>query len=181
MAPIGTPGTEVLCIPNIGPREQRQRFAAGVVQLTAVIAALAALMASGTDHWWRLALMPLFWGAALGFLQLHWRNDATAGLGVGEEDLLRLTEVRGARRFRGTTGMYHFALLLPNRRELARAIARLFELRYPNHPTDHLMTKTTYLDDPEGNNIEIYTDTPEDGTFGFVDGVFVARQANGEI
>ena len=69
-------------------------------------------------------------------LKLHWRDGATAGLGVGNEDLLRLTEVRGARRYRGTTGLYHFAILLPNRRELARAIGRLFTLRYPNYPTE---------------------------------------------
>jgi catechol 2,3-dioxygenase len=112
-------------------------------------------------------------------LQLHWREGATAGLGVGDQDLLRLTEVPGARRVRGTTGLYHFAILLPNRRELARVVARLFSLRYPNYPTDHVMTKTTYLDDPEGNNIELYADTPEDGIFGFANGVLVARHADG--
>jgi catechol 2,3-dioxygenase len=112
-------------------------------------------------------------------LRLHWKEGAEAGLGAGEADLLRLVEVRGARRYRGTTGLYHFAILLPNRRELARAIARLFALRYPNYPTDHIMTKTTYLDDPEGQNIELYTDTPEDGTWGFADGGFVARRADG--
>ena len=112
-------------------------------------------------------------------LQLHSREGSLARLGVGGEDLLRLTEVRSARRARGTTGLYHFAILLPNRRELARAVGRLFSLRYRNYPTDHLMTKTTYLDDPEGNNIELYTDTPEDGTFGFVNGVLVARHTNG--
>jgi catechol 2,3-dioxygenase len=41
------------------------------------------------------------------------------------------------------------------------------------------MTKTTYLDDPEGNNIELYADTPEDGTFSLVNGVLVARHADG--
>jgi catechol 2,3-dioxygenase len=87
--------------------------------------------------------------------------------------------VPGARRIPGTTGLYHFAILLPNRRELARAIARLFSLRYTNYPTDHVMTKTTYLDDPEGQNIELYTDTPEDGIMGFVNGAFVARHADG--
>ena len=54
-------------------------------------------------------------------LKLHWREGAAAGLGVGHEDLLRLTEACGARRYRSTTGLYHFAILLPNRRELARA------------------------------------------------------------
>jgi catechol 2,3-dioxygenase len=112
-------------------------------------------------------------------LQLHRREANTAFLGAGGEDLLRLTELRGARRYPNTTGIYHFAILLPNRRELARAIARLFALRYRNYPTDHVMTKTTYLDDPEGNNIELYTDTPEDGFFGFANGRFVARHADG--
>lgn len=114
-------------------------------------------------------------------LKLHWRKDQSAGLGVGNEDMLRLTEVRGARRFPNTTGMYHFAILLPNRRELARAIARLFALRHPNYPTDHIMTKTTYLDDPEGNNIELYTESPEDGAWTLENGDYVTRRADGTL
>ena len=112
-------------------------------------------------------------------LKLHRRDDNTAAMGAGGEDLLRLTELRNARRIRGTTGLYHFAILFPSRRELARAVARLFALRYPNHPTDHILTKTTYLDDPEGNNIELYADTPEDGTFAIVNETFVARRVDG--
>lgn len=114
-------------------------------------------------------------------LKLHWREGATAGLGVGKEDVLRLTEVRGARRYRNTTGLYHFAILLPDRHELARAIGRLFALHYPNYPTDHIMTKTTYLDDPEGNDIEIYTESPEDGTWTMVNGEYVTRRADGTL
>jgi catechol 2,3-dioxygenase len=112
-------------------------------------------------------------------LQLHWQEGGSAGLGAGREDLLRLTQVPGARRYPGVTGIYHYAVLLPDRRELARAIARLFALRYPNYPTDHVMTKTTYLDDPEANNIELYTDTPEDGIFELANGELVARHADG--
>src|SRR5512139_1336659 len=83
-----------------------------------------------------------FYQAVLG-LRLHWREGAAAGLGVGDGDLLRLTARPTARRVRGTTRLYHFAVLLTNRRELARAIGRLYALRYRNYPTDHLMTKTT--------------------------------------
>jgi catechol 2,3-dioxygenase len=121
-----------------------------------------------------------FYQKAIG-LQVHWREGTRAGLGAGSDDLLRLTEDRDARRYRGTTGLYHFAILLPNRRELARAIARLFALRWPNYPTDHIMTKTTYLDDPEGNNIELYAESPEDGTMGMVNGNFEARRADGTL
>lgn len=114
-------------------------------------------------------------------LQLHGRSGNTASLGVGGPDLLRLTEVPGAGRRRGTTGIYHFAILLPDRRELARAIGRLFALRYRNYPTDHIMTKTTYLDDPEGNNIELYTESPEDGTWSLANGEYVTRRADGSL
>jgi catechol 2,3-dioxygenase len=76
-------------------------------------------------------------------------------------------------------GLYHFALLYPNRRELAVAVARLFALRYPNAPTDHIISKTTYLDDPEGQNIELYVRSLEDGFFGERDGQLVIEHADG--
>ena len=112
-------------------------------------------------------------------LKLLRREGDTADLGAGDQTMLRLTEAPGARRYRGTTGMYHFAILLPNRRELARAVGRLFSLGYPNYPTDHIITKTTYLDDPEGNNIELYTESPEDGTTVYTSGVADIRHADG--
>lgn len=119
-----------------------------------------------------------FYQQVLGF-QLHWRDGKQAGLGAGGADLLRLIEQSGLKRYRRVTGLYHFAVLFPNRRELARALARLFALRYPNAPTDHIMTKTTYLDDPEGNGIELYAESPEDGTFTMEGGKFVTRRADG--
>ena len=114
-------------------------------------------------------------------LQVRDRNDQTASLGAGRQDLLRLTQVPGAGRRRGTTGLYHFAILLPDRRELARVIGRLFALRYRNYPTDHIMTKTTYLDDLEGNGIELYTESPEDGMWSLANGEYVTRRADGSL
>jgi catechol 2,3-dioxygenase len=119
-----------------------------------------------------------FYTSVIG-LQEHWREESSVGMGAGGEDLLRMTAVEGARRHPRTTGIYHFAILLPNRRELARAIGRVMASRWPNAPTDHVITKTTYLDDPEGNNIELYADTPEDGEWGFENGQFLARWADG--
>lgn len=119
-----------------------------------------------------------FYQNLMGF-PLHWRQGPDAGLGAGGEDLLRLNAQPGAPRVRGRTGLYHFAVLLPHRGELARAIARLFSANYPNYPTDHVMTETTYLSDPEGNGIEIYVDTPEDGTWGVADGTFAVWDRNG--
>ena len=121
-----------------------------------------------------------FYRTLLGFL-LHWRKDNRAGLGAGREDLIELVEEPGAERYARTTGLYHFAVLFPDRRELARAIARLFQARYENYPTDHIMTKTTYLSDPEGQEIELYTESPEDGSMGISNGGFFARRADGTL
>ncbi|HVN55187.1 MAG TPA: VOC family protein [Anaerolineaceae bacterium] len=119
-----------------------------------------------------------FYQTVLGF-KLHERTETSARLGAGGADFLRLTLQPGGRRYRGTTGLYHFAVLFPNRRELALAIARLFSIRYPNYPTDHILTKTTYLDDPEGNGIELYAESPEDGTWEFENGEYVTRRSDG--
>src|SRR5512145_3299441 len=121
-----------------------------------------------------------FYQQVLGF-QLHWREENNAGLGAGGADLLHLTEEPNLKKYRGVTGLYHFAVLFPNRRELARAIARLIALKYPNYPTDHIMTKTTYLDDPEGNGIELYTESPEDGTWTMANGQYITRRADGSL
>jgi len=121
----------------------------------------------------------LFYQQVIG-LELNWRHETSAGLGLNGRDLVRLTLLPGGKRYRGVTGIYHFAILFPNRRELARAIGRLFSLKWPNSPTDHVMTKTTYLADPEGNEIELYCESPEDGIFVFDErGDFHAQWADG--
>lgn len=119
-----------------------------------------------------------FYRRLMGF-RLHRRAGDVAYLGAGGPDLLVLHENPQARRYRGTSGLYHFAILVPDRRELARVIARLMRARYPNYPTDHIMTKTTYLDDPDGNGIEVYCESPEDGEFVVTDEIFYARRADG--
>ncbi|MFN8421053.1 MAG: VOC family protein [Anaerolineae bacterium] len=122
----------------------------------------------------------MFYTQVLGF-KLHWREGAEAALGTEAEVLLRLSEIPSARRVQKATGMYHFAILYPSRKELARALARLFALRYPNAPTDHGVSKTTYLDDLEGNNIELYVRSLEDGQFEIVNGDMIVRYADGRI
>jgi catechol 2,3-dioxygenase len=114
-------------------------------------------------------------------LKLHWREEGRAGLGVGGDDLVRLVETPGFKRYRGTTGLYHVAVLVPDRHALAVVVARLFQLRYRNYPTDHIMTKTTYLDDPEGNGIELYAESPEDGSWSMTNGQYVTRRTDGSL
>jgi catechol 2,3-dioxygenase len=81
--------------------------------------------------------------------------------GGGARDLLVLTEVRGARRVPRATGLYHFAILVPSRRDLALALRHLAkaEQRFAGF-SDHLVSESLYLADPDGNGIEIYRDRP---------------------
>ena len=81
----------------------------------------------------------------------------------------------------GSLCQLHSCDQILNRRELARAVARLRALKYRNHPTDHLMTKTTYLDDMEGNGIELYCESPEDGHFTIEKYDFAASPTDGTI
>ncbi|GAB4478218.1 MAG: VOC family protein [Anaerolineales bacterium] len=127
-----------------------------------------------------LARLIPFYQTVLG-LQIRHQTKSKVVLGTSERALVILEQFPQGKRYRGVCGLYHFALLLPDRRELARVVARLFALRYPNYPTDHIMTKTTYLDDPEGNTIEIYCESPEDGVFSLQDGNFFARRADGSL
>jgi catechol 2,3-dioxygenase len=77
------------------------------------------------------------------------------------------------------TGLYHLAIVVPDRRELARVVGRLGRLGWSQSPTDHVMTKANYIWDPDGNGIEIYAETPEDGTMGMANGTFVAIDKDG--
>jgi catechol 2,3-dioxygenase len=96
----------------------------------------------------------------LGF-RVHGRDGATARLGAGGGDLLVLVEARGAQRPPWSTGLFHFAVLLPSRRDLARSLARLAATRTPlQGAADHLVSEALYLADPEGNGIELYRDRP---------------------
>lgn len=94
-------------------------------------------------------------------LQLHRRDNGTAYLGVGGEDMLILQEKPGVRPARGAAGLYHFALLLPSRRELARTIQHLQAGRTAiGGASDHAVSEALYLTDPDGHGIEIYRDRP---------------------
>jgi catechol 2,3-dioxygenase len=62
----------------------------------------------------------------------------------------------------GRTGLCHLALAVPNLRELARVAARLSSLKYDQYLMDHVISKSDYLWDPDGNGIEVYKETPED-------------------
>jgi len=83
-------------------------------------------------------------------------------LGTSHRELIHLIEDVHALPQSITLGLYHIALLLPNRVELARMIYRLKEKKYPiTGASDHGVSEALYLDDPDGNGIEIYVDRDE--------------------
>lgn len=63
---------------------------------------------------------------------------------------------------RGTTGLYHLAILYPTRAALADALARLVRANVPlDGAADHGVSEALYLRDPDGNGVELYWDRPE--------------------
>src|SRR5262245_21432898 len=82
-------------------------------------------------------------------LALQSRSADSATLGAGALPLLRLHEAPGARVVRRATGLYHFALRVPTRHDLARTIQHFAEVRTPiGGASDHLVSEALYLSDP---------------------------------
>ena len=102
-----------------------------------------------------------FWRDLLGLAELGGGPGEGVRLGAGDRELLVLHAgaVRGPQR--GHSGLYHLALHLPDEREFGRVLARLGAARYPQAPTDHIFSKATYLDDPDGIGLELTLETPE--------------------
>src|SRR5579859_3014481 len=118
-------------------------------------------------------------------LQLFHQYGHNATLGAGRRQIIILEEVHGAQYLaRNTTGLYHAAILFPNRHSLATKIVQILTI-YPgrepnlknladlqNHIAelvrsnlrfgyaDHLVSEAFYLSDPDGNGLELYCDRP---------------------
>ena len=102
----------------------------------------------------------------IGFEVLQ-QDAGEATLGVVGRPLLLLTERDGAREWprggRSYTGLYHFAILVPTRADLGRWLRHWLSLGLPlPGQGDHLVSEALYLEDPDGNGIEIYRDRPRD-------------------
>jgi catechol 2,3-dioxygenase len=103
-----------------------------------------------------------FYEQVLGLHTLD-RRAATTALGVEEgRPLVELVHDPDAPpRPPGTTGLFNLALLVPSRLELARSLRRIADAGWRlTGASDHLVSEALYLDDPEGNGIEIYRDRP---------------------
>jgi catechol 2,3-dioxygenase len=96
---------------------------------------------------------------------------ADDALGAGGRPLVELNEAPQAPpRPSGTTGLFHLAILVPTRADLGTALRRLVAAGWGlTGASDHLVSEALYLDDPEGNGIEIYRDRPRE-EWPYVDG-----------
>jgi catechol 2,3-dioxygenase len=105
-----------------------------------------------------------FYERAIG-LRASDRDDGSVALSdEGGHTLMALYGDSSAPKLdRRATGLFHLAVLLPTRADLAFALARLVEARWPlDGASDHLVSEALYLSDPDGNGIELYRDRPRE-------------------
>ena len=104
-----------------------------------------------------------YYEQVLGMRVLDQRQDsALLGAHGDERPIVELRERGGARPVprRGRLGLYHFAILLPDRPSLGRFLAHLQEIGAYAGMSDHFVSEAIYLTDPDGLGIEVYADRP---------------------
>jgi catechol 2,3-dioxygenase len=114
-----------------------------------------------------LDVMTAYYRDAIG-LAVIGREPGLAHLGAGGVRLLTLEQrLQAAFEARGTAGLFHTAFLMPTRKDLARWLVHAARNHVPlTGFADHLVSEAVYLDDPEGNGIEVYSDrAPESWTW----------------
>jgi catechol 2,3-dioxygenase len=107
----------------------------------------------------------LFYERVLGFRVIERSADSvTLGPHGDDHEIVELRQYRSARPVpqRGLLGLYHFAILLPDRPALGRFIAHLAEIGANAGMSDHAVSEAVYLTDPDGLGIEVYADRPRD-------------------
>ena len=107
-----------------------------------------------------LARQTAFYTQILGLLMLSQSEDEVL-LGAGDKPLVRLIQTDRTEALKASYGLYHMAILLPSREDLADVFKHMAELDYPFvGAADHGYSEALYLEDPEGNGIELYRDKP---------------------
>ncbi|MEO5568894.1 MAG: VOC family protein [Gemmatimonadaceae bacterium] len=106
----------------------------------------------------------LAWYQSVLGLEVIEKTAATASLAAkgASVPLIELREKKGIRPVprRGLLGLYHYAVLLPDRLALGRFIGHLAQLGMHAGMSDHFVSEAVYIDDPDGLGIEVYADRP---------------------
>jgi catechol 2,3-dioxygenase len=105
-----------------------------------------------------------FYQDVLGFRILRQDDGRAVLAGSADRPLVELRQLPGARAVprRGALGLYHFAILLPDRPSLGRFMRHLGEVGARAGAGDHLVSESLYLQDPDNLGIEVYADRPRD-------------------
>lgn len=134
-----------------------------------------------------LPLMSEFYQEIIG-LDVKKQTETEIQLGNQEDEkiLLRLQKVTPQKKSQSTTGLYHIAFLLPERKDLGDSLYHLLKVNYPlAGASDHGYSEAIYLTDPEGNGIEIYRDKPKEvwtiESDGRIEGITIEMDAEGVL
>lgn len=104
-----------------------------------------------------------YYERVMGFRVTDRKSDRVSLSAHGDDTvLIELVERKGARAIprRGRLGLYHYAILLPDRVSLGKFLVHLSELGVYAGMSDHLVSEALYLTDPDGLGIEVYADRP---------------------
>ncbi len=94
-------------------------------------------------------------------LEILSQSEGEALLGTGDKALVKLIKTDDISNLKQSYGLYHMALLLPTREDLANVFKHLLNLKIPLvGGADHGYSEAIYLEDLEGNGIELYRDKP---------------------
>jgi catechol 2,3-dioxygenase len=100
-----------------------------------------------------------FYQEVIGFKILEQTEKSAALTADGKTVLLSIEQPDQVTPMQGrTTGLYHYALLLPTRSDLAQIVQHFANIGLRFGSSDHLVSEALYLSDPDGNGIEIYRD-----------------------
>lgn len=121
-----------------------------------------------------------FWIDIIG-MKLRSKSDNMAEFGTENETLVVVHKSATTAFQEGYSGLYHFAIHLPNKEEFAKAIYRLQQNKYSFSPIDHTMTQSLYLTDFDNVMVELALETPERFKRVITEGGLFMEDADGTI
>jgi catechol 2,3-dioxygenase len=101
-----------------------------------------------------------FWTKIVG-MKIRKSSNTFIEFGTENQTLIVVHQTAKTPFKKGYSGLYHLAIHAPNKEEFARMLHRLVINNHPYSPVDHTMSKSIYLDDPDGINIEFTLETPK--------------------
>ncbi len=121
-----------------------------------------------------------FWTKVIG-MKLRSQSDSVAAFGTENKTLIVVHQTAKSVFKEGYSGLYHFAIHLASKEDLAEAIYRLQQNKYSFSPIDHTMTQSLYLTDYDNIMVELALETPERFKRVITDGGLLMEDTDGTI